>query len=84
MVLRDRTANRGEDAPKGPMRLDRSAAAGPVAMNKDLTAPAKVVACDSTAEARACGTSGNLVVVEEDEGKRCEGKRVLQRLSFVG
>jgi hypothetical protein len=53
------------------MKASGSAAPGPVLLRGALAAPERLGECDATAEARGSGGSGELIVAEKSEEKRC-------------
>lgn len=55
----------------GSMKASGSAAPGPVLLRGALAAPERLGECDATAEARGSGGSGELIVAEKSEEKRC-------------
>lgn len=53
------------------MKASGSAAPGPVPLRGGLAAPERLGECDATAEAGGSGGSGELIVAEKSEEKRC-------------
>jgi hypothetical protein len=54
------------------MKAWGSAAPGTSPLRGALAAPERLWECDATAEARGSGGSGELIVAEKSEEKRCE------------
>jgi hypothetical protein len=69
---KERAANGARVARQGPTKRSRSAAPGPVPLRGGLAAPERLLECDAIAEARGSGGSGELILGEKSEEKRCE------------